>query len=70
MKTYESVYSFVVIDKIREGKTVFVLDKENEKVMKVNELTVDQLMRLLRNDESTPNRYYFWYSEETDNETN
>jgi hypothetical protein len=59
---YKSLYSFEVAENIYVGKQVFMVDKETCIVHSVNHMTVDEFMRLYK-DEDTSMRYAFWYKD-------
>lgn len=63
---YKTVYPCWVIDEVKNGKVVFVLDKLLMKVAVVNEMRLDDVIRITENGEE--NRYEFWYVEETKTE--
>jgi hypothetical protein len=66
MKNYISFYSFYVIEKIKEGKTVYYLDRKLHDCGTVNRITVEDLTAILKADEQEPKRFEFWYEEETE----
>lgn len=63
---YKTVYPCWVIDEVKNGKVVFVLDKLLMKVAVVNEMRLDDVIRITENGEE--NRYEFWHVEETKTE--
>lgn len=60
---YRKVYPWNVIDEVKNGKAVFVLDKLLLKVSVVNEMRLNDVIRITENEEE--NRYEFWCIEET-----
>lgn len=62
MKIYTSAYSWNVRHLLREGKVVYMLDKEQRKVFNVSEMPVGLFMEI--EDAEDDNRYEFWYEEE------
>ncbi len=66
MKNYISIYSFCVIEKIKEGKTVYYLDRKLHDCGTVNRITVEDLTAILKADEQEKQRFEFWYEEETE----
>lgn len=60
MKTYESIYSFYILDKIKEGKTVYCLDRELKICGVINNFTVEDFNTILRQAEEEPTRFDFW----------
>ena len=61
---YRSVFPCWVIDEIRKGKKVYVLDRKLKKVYTVNEATVETVVRLIESTDKNLGRYDFWYEEE------
>lgn len=60
---YEEVSSFNLIESLRSGKTVYVLDKQKNTVSMVNTMTAENFVQLTEDIEySNPNkdRYYLW----------
>lgn len=66
---YISVDPYWVIDEIKKGKKVYVLDRKLKKVSTVNDASVQDVVTVIESEEK--NRYEFWYeeSEENTNET-
>lgn len=63
MKTkITNIYSFEVIEAIKQGKVVYCCDKVAAEVGKVNNMTVDEAVTLLNDD--CQDRYEFWYVED------
>jgi sortase (surface protein transpeptidase) len=62
---YEKIYAFQVLDKIKGGKTVYMLDRQQFYVCIVNDIRVCILMDVL-NTKDTTNRYEFWIEEVTE----
>lgn len=64
MKTkITNIYSFEVIEAIKQGKVVYCCDKIAAEVFKVNNMTVDEAVHILG---TCQERYEFWYVEETE----
>ena len=60
---YEEVSSFNLIESLRSGKTVYVLNKQKNTVSMVNTMTAENFVQLTEDIEySNPNkdRYYLW----------
>ena len=57
MKKYRKVYSFDVLDKIKEGHRVFVIDREEKKVSTVNWIDVEEYITIVADETE---RYDFW----------
>lgn len=56
---FETVYQFDVFDKIKAGKTVYMLDKEYRTIDIVNDLPIGNIAPILsKKDEAK--RYDFW----------
>lgn len=66
---YSTVSPWWVIDEIKNGKKVYVLDRKLKKIATVNDASVQDVITVTESKEN--NRYEFWYeeSEETTNET-
>lgn len=66
---YISVDHYWVIDEIKKGNKVYVLDRKFKKVSTVNDASVQDVVTVIESEEK--NRYEFWYeeSEENTNET-
>ena len=62
MKIYKSIYSFEVLDYIKEGKSVYMLDRETSEVLEVNSIEVGEFAEVLKFDNETK-RYDFWIEE-------
>lgn len=63
MKTYEIIYPFELLDLIQEGKLVYLLDRYEQVVLCVNDITVDKLAEVLKNGKTDKKRYEFWIEE-------
>ncbi len=63
---YVNIFSFQAIDKLKEGKTLFVLDKKVCEVYEVCYMSVLQMMEIIK-DDGKSGRYEFWYVEEEEN---
>ena len=71
---YEEISSFNLIESLRSGKTVYVLNKQKNTVSMVNTMTAESFVQLTEDIEySNPNkdRYYLWTinKEETNEQT-
>lgn len=62
---YVSVYPWWVIDKIKQGHKVYVLDRKYRRVSTVNEASVQDVLTVTESEEK--DRYEFWYEEEVEN---
>lgn len=63
MKEYVTTFPWVLRTLLKEGKTVWMLDKETRLVVCVNYVPVGQFMEIEDMDDDQ-NRYEFWYEEE------
>ena len=59
---YETVSSYWVIDEIKRGKKVFVLDRKLKKIHTVNDAAISDVIASITSEEK--GRYVFWYEEE------
>lgn len=64
--SYEEIYSFNVIDAVKEGKQVYVLDRKTKEVIYVNGMEVFDLCEILKS--TKKNRYEFWIEKENEAE--
>lgn len=65
MKKFKVIYPWEALDEIKEGKTVFMLDRETQTVECVNDMTVDTLAQVLMIG-NEKNRFDFWMEEKED----
>lgn len=63
---YISISRLWVIDEIRNGHKVFVLDRKFKKVSTVNDASVQDVVAVTESKEK--DRYEFWYEENEVNE--
>jgi urease gamma subunit len=63
---YKQIYSFLVLDNIRDGKTVYLLDRKARAVICVNDMCVSDLVEVI-NTEDTTGRFEFWHEEVSEN---
>jgi hypothetical protein len=63
MEKYVTIYAFEMLDMIKQGKTVYMLDKAIREVFCVNDMPVKYLVRVL-NDDNAHKRYEIWYAED------
>lgn len=61
-KTYRIIYSFNIMDEIRAGKEVYMLDRELRCVECVNDMEVETLCKVLEQD-NVKERFEFWVEE-------
>lgn len=65
---YKSIYPCWVIDEIRKGKKVFVLDKKKKTISYVNDASVEDVVKGIERAEAESGRFEFWYEEESEAE--
>ena len=72
MKKYLNVYSFQVLEKVKEGKTVYCLDKARNKVLNVEFMELRDFFDMLHDSEDERNygRFIFYYIEEEEENEN
>lgn len=59
MRKYEAVCSSDVLDRIKSGETIFLLDRAANDVIWVNNMSVDSLVKVFKHD-NKDNRYEFY----------
>lgn len=59
MRKYEAVCSSDVLDGIKSGETIFLLDRAVNDVIWVNNMSVDSLVKVFKHD-NKDNRYEFY----------
>ena len=59
MAMYKLVYNFEVLDKLRSGGEVYVLDRESRSVSRMSKLNVIEVVKIIDHD-SKDNRYEMW----------
>lgn len=59
MTKYESVYDFNVLDEIKSGETIFLLNRATNDVKWVNNMSVNSLVKVFKHD-NKDNRYEFY----------
>lgn len=59
MIKYESVCNSDVLDEIKSGETIFLLDRATSDVSWVNNMSVDSLVKVFRHD-NKDNKYEFY----------
>ena len=68
---FKEVYHFMVWDEIKNGNTVYGLDREKKKVFICNDVCVESFIATLKEAEGDTNRFEFWKeiieSEENEN---
>lgn len=67
---YISIYSWEVFDRIEEGKTVHMLDKESVVVLDVNNMSVCNALKWISIAKEDIGRFEFWYVEEQEDKEN
>ena len=61
---YTTVYPWMVIDEIRQGKKIFVLDRKLKSISIVNDASIEDVVRAIDSADTERDRYEFWYEEE------
>jgi hypothetical protein len=65
---YREFSAYWVMDEVKKGERVYVLDRQTKTVEVVNEMTVDKAMAVINSAEADSKRYEFWTEkEETEN---
>ena len=62
MRIYTDIYSFNVIDEIKNGAQVYVVDRLNAVAYRANVMDAEILIAMIYSEEK--NRYAFWKVEE------
>ena len=65
---YRDFYAFWVIDEVKKGERVYVLDRQTKTVEVVNEMTVDKAAAVINSAVVDSNRYAFWCEETEETE--
>lgn len=63
MEKYVEIYAFEAIGKVVEGYTVYMLDKKHRSVFCVNDMTMNDIAEVLR-ENKRDGRFEFWIVEE------
>lgn len=61
---YRSFSAYWVMDEVKNGKVVYVLDKKRKTVEVVNEMAFETATTLLKSASENSDRYEFWVEEE------
>lgn len=73
MKKYEKIYAFNVIDEIKKGEDVFLIDRarldNHSAITKANKTSTERICEVL-NHNNKDNRYEFFKVVETEEEAN
>lgn len=59
MTKYESIYSFNVLDALKNREIIFMLDRSKNTVVSVNDMYVDKFASVVNHD-NKDNRYEFY----------
>ena len=59
MIKYESVCNSDVLDGIKSGETIFLLDRAANNVISVNDMSIDSFVKVFKHDNKN-NRYEFY----------
>ena len=68
MATYKIIYPFEVLDKLKEGAEVCMVDRAEMKVACVGNLRTDSFASLLLLVAKEPTRFEFWTTSKTEDE--
>lgn len=66
---FKNIYHFEVINKITEGKTVYIFDRFNKSIKCANEMKVKELMAVLEEIADDKNNRFDVWIEETEETT-
>ena len=63
--TYKTIFYFEAYGKVKEGKNVYCLDRQDKTVEHLNEMWVGDFVSILKRAEEhkNENRYEFWVEE-------
>lgn len=64
-KVFKTIYSFDVMEEIKKGNEVFILDRAACEVYDTSEITVTDFVRAISSKDED-NRYAFWIVEEVE----
>lgn len=59
MMKFETVYNFNVLDEVARGEVVFLIDRKNEVIDRVNDMAISDVAVAIK-DENKDNRYEFY----------
>ena len=63
---YSSIFSCYIFDEVKNGYTVYALDKKLLKVVCINLLTANEIVAVMKSAKNEPTRYEFWCEKETE----
>ena len=63
---YITISAYWVIDEIRNGRMIYVLDRKTQTVSTLNDWNIQNVIRATESEEK--NRYEFWYEKNEVNE--
>ena len=66
---YYGFSAYWVLDEVKKGNTVYVLDREARAVCDINSLPLDRAMAIIKNAENDCDRYEFWHEVEEETES-
>ena len=65
MVTYRSVRAWFVVDEIKAGNNVYMLDRQNQSVALINDMDAQSAIKIVHSTD-TENRYDFWVCDITE----
>lgn len=57
---YQTIYSFEVLNEIENGQRVYMLDRKYADTANVSNLTVEELVEIIKQEKKEHNRFEFW----------
>ncbi len=67
---FAKVYSFEAVEKIENGKNVYMLDRKYAVTDNVSNLTIEEFAEIIRQEKIEPTRFEFWTEIETEEKEN
>lgn len=63
---YQTIYSFEVLTEIESGQRVYMLDRKYAVTANVSNLTVEELVEIIKQEKEESTRFEFWTEIETE----
>ncbi len=63
---YKKIYSFEVLNEIENGQRVYMLDRKYAVTANVSNLTVEELVEIIKQEKEESTRFEFWTEIETE----
>lgn len=57
---YQTIYSFEVLNEIENGQKVYMLDRKYIVTTNVSNLTVEELVEIIKQEKEESTRFEFW----------